>query len=216
MVRITCWSEGAELGLKAPLQRFVDYGDNLKIGRRGDPILLLKGCPALIVKNKSLDELKKLRELVKQSGVDLDIEIVGSSERCYFVNIVVIDSEKVSTVIFEAMKGFLSERKIPSAFRYDRVDERYRCLHKNTYEKLVTKVLLFFESNGYKTYRESGYFDARGYTIDNYYVYKVIGVHQRKELGETRTVEETSGFVVSISNDRISFVEEKRVNFTNW
>jgi len=209
-------SEGAEPGLRVPLQHYIDHGDNLVRGRKGDPVLPLKNCPALIIKNKSFDELKKLRELVKQGKIDLDIEIVGSSEKCYFVNIVIIDAEKVSSTIFEAIKDFLKERKIPSTFRYDRVDERYQYLHKNTYEKLVTKILLFFESNGYKVYRESGYFDARGYTIDNYYVYKTVGVYEKRELGETKTIEKTEGFVVSISNDRISFVKEASINFVNY
>jgi len=201
----SCSSESAGVGLDAPLRHFIDYGSNYVIGKKGDVILLLKNCPALIVKNKSLNELKKLRELARQGDLDLDIDIVSSSKKCYFVNIVVIDSKKEADKIFEAAKGFLSERKIPSSFSF-------KDLPPNTFKHLVMKIKRFFEESGFKVHRKSGYF-YRDYVSDDYYIYKTIDVYEKIEYGVIKTIERTEGFILEITSRGLFFVKETSIDF---
>lgn len=196
--------EKAGVGIDAPLRHFIEYG-NVISGRK-DPILMLKNCPALIVKNKTINELKKLRELVKAGKIDLDIDFVGSSERCYFVNIVTIDSEKVANEIFETAKGFLSERKIPSSFSF-------KDLPHNAFKKLLEKIKDFFEDSGYKVHRKSGCFDPRGYESVDLYVYKSISVDEVLEWGTLKTIERTEGFILEVTTTSICFVKEEKIDF---
>jgi len=208
----SCSSESAGVGLDAPLRHFIDYGSNLIVGKKGDPILVLKNCPALIVKNFSYSQLKTLRERVLKGDLDLDIDVVGSSEKCYFVNIVVTDAEKVSNAIFEKIESFLKEARIPSTFHYGDIDKQYRYLHKNTYKKLIEKVKAFFENAGYKVHRRSGYFD-RGYVSDDYYIYKTIDVYEKIEYGVIKTIERTEGFILEITSRGLFFVKETSIDF---